>query len=433
MKLRCLLINPWVYDFAAMNLWSRPLGLLQVAEYMSRFNVKLRLIDCTEVFTEKGYGRGKYPYEVVETPDALKPLSRRFKRYGIGIDEFRERLKKHLPCDIVLVTSIMSYWYPGVMKALEVVRSTAPGVPVILGGIYATLYPEHAAGHSGADFIYRGQIGYGIKAALNTFGFRLKEKHSTRPYYTLKLYQGYPFAPLLTSRGCPYGCSYCASGVLSEGFSQRGPGEVVGEIKDFYGSGVRDFAFYDDALLLNAETHLKAILKEVIKYFPGVRFHCPNGLHARFIDDELARLMKLAGFRTLRLSLETVNEARLAETGGKVKAEDLAGAVRTLKRHGFGKEHIGVYLMYGLPGQLLKEVREGVEFVKALGVRARLTEFSPMPGTQCWEELKEKGTIKDGIDPLLTNNTVFSALYSGYAPDELEALKLDVKAYNTKI
>jgi radical SAM superfamily enzyme YgiQ (UPF0313 family) len=430
MKLKCLLINPWVYDFAAMNLWSRPLGLIKVAEYMSRFNVKLRLIDCTDVFTAKEYGKGKYPYEVVDTPEALRPLSRRFKRYGISIEEFRRRLGS---ADLLFVTSIMSYWYPGVVKAIEVAKSEALDIPVFLGGIYATLYPEHAAKHSGADFIYRGPVGYGLRAALNTFGFRLKEKHAPKPYYMLKLYEQYPFAPLLTSRGCPYDCSYCASKALSGEFSQRAPEEVVSEIKDLYGIGVRDYAFYDDALLLNADTHLKPVLKEVRGRFPGVRFHCPNGLHARHMDQELARLMKLAGFRTLRLSLETVNTERLATTGGKVRADELERAVLALKKQGFGKEHIGVYLMYGLPGQPLEEVKEGVQFIKGLGVMVKLTEFSPIPGTRCWDELRDRGVIRDDIDPLLTNNTAFAALYSGYDPDELDALKLKVKAYNTEI
>jgi radical SAM superfamily enzyme YgiQ (UPF0313 family) len=142
--------------------------------------------------------------------------------------------------------------------------------------------------------------------------------------------------------------------------------------------------------------------------------------------------MKLAGFRTLRLSLETVNSERLAATGGKVRADELERAVLALKKQGFGKEHIGVYLMYGLPGQPLEEVKEGVEFIKSLGVMVKLTEFSPIPGTRCWDELRDRGIIRDDIDPLVTNNTAFAALYSGYDPDELEALKLKVKAYNTE-
>ena len=202
-------------------------------------------------------------------------------------------------------------------------------------------------------------------------------------------------------------------------------------LQQLYDVGVRDFAFYDDALLAGADTRLKVIMRELIKSGRRPRFHCPNGIHARFIDDELACLMKRTGFTTLRLGLETVNEDRQAATGGKVSSACLESAVKTLKRNGFTKEHIGVYLMYGLPGQGLSEVKDGIEFLKGLGVKVHLTEFSPIPGTSCWQELIGRGIITDDTDPLLTNNTVFTYLFSGYDLEELEELKLTVKDFNS--
>jgi radical SAM superfamily enzyme YgiQ (UPF0313 family) len=213
---------------------------------------------------------------------------------------------------------------------------------------------------------------------------------------------------------------------------QREPVHVIKEIHELYSMGVRDFAFYDDALLVNADTHIKIVLKEVIKSNLRVRFHCPNGIHARVIDDELSYLMHKSGFHTIRLSLETVNDERNALMGGKVTLGSLKRAVTMLKKGGFAKKEIGVYLMYGLPDQDIDEVRDGVAFLKDLGVRINLTEFSPLPGTQCWDELKEKHIINDDIDPLLTNNSVFSYLFSGYNRSELDELKLDVKNYNRR-
>ncbi|MCK5287239.1 MAG: radical SAM protein [Thermodesulfovibrionia bacterium] len=433
MKQTCILINPWIYDFAAVNLWSRPLGLLKVAEYMSRFDLDLKLIDCTDVQNarrSRKYGTGKYPRQVVEKPGIVKDIPRHFARYGISLENFRERFTNHLPCDFVLITSVMCYWYPGVQKVIELIRSISPRIPIILGGIYATLYHKHASENSCADFVYRGHIGDNIKTVLRTFGYRLKEKETPRPYYKLGMYKQPLFAPIITSTGCPYRCSYCASSILFDGFSQKDPLDVINEIKDCYTIGIRDYAFYDDALLVNTDSYLKVVLKEVITSKLTVRFHCPNGLHAQFIDDELVHLMKEAGFTTLRLGLETVNGERQVKTGDKVTTDILVSAVKNLKKHGFTKDHIGVYLMYGLPGQELKEVREGVEFLKSIGVRINLTEFSPIPGTACWEELKNNAVINDSIDPLLTNNTVFTYLYSGYDRKALENLKLDVKQHN---
>ncbi len=324
----------------------------------------------------------------------------------------------------------MSYWYPGVQKAIEIIKSLSPGIPVILGGIYATLFHRHASHHSGADYVYSGQIASDIAKILKSLGYNLKKTGRSRPYYNL--YSSYPFAPVLTSMGCPYRCSYCASSRLYRGFIQRTPAEIFNEISDLSGLGVRDYAFYDDALLVNPESHIKIILKKVVQSLPGIRFHCPNGMHARFIDSELSCLMKESGFTTLRLSLETIDEKRQRKTGGKVTSDMFVSAVRTLKKHGFTKSSLGVYLMYGLPGQDLEEVQEGIQFLQDLGVKIHLTEFSPIPGTPDWEHLRQQGIIHDAIDPLLTNNSVFSYLFSRYDREALKRMKRGVADHNTR-
>lgn len=431
MKLNILLINPWIYDFAAFNLWSRPLGLLKVAEYLSSFDTELFLIDCTDSGQIKKYGTGKYRSEVVEKGTLLKGIPRAYKRYGISVKEFAERIKGMMPVDLVFMTSGMSYWYPGVQKATEIVRDILGDVPIILGGIYASLYPEHASWSSGADFIYQGSLNESINFAVNTFRFRLKRKRERIPYYRLNLYQTYPFAPLLTSTGCPFHCSYCASKLLADAYRRRPPDEVVKEVGDLLAKGVRDFAFYDDALLVDSEHHIEPILRGIGLRCPGSRFHTPNGLHAKFLDQELACLMKTSNFKDVRLGLETIDGSRQRMTGDKVSNHEMERAVAYLKEAGFSKNEIGVYLMYGLPGQQLEEVKDGISFLKTQAVTIYLTEFSPVRGTPSWDELVQKGVIHDTLDPLLTNNTVFSYLYSGYDPGDIKNIKLEVKKYNT--
>jgi len=431
MKPKILLINPWIYDFAAANFWSRPLGLLRVAECLSRFDIDLKLIDCTHIRESASFGKGKYHKEIVEKPESIKSVPRRFGRYGMPVDEFKKAMEKNAPFDMVFVTSNMSYWYPGVRKAIEVIRSLYKEVPIVLGGIYATLWNRHASDTSGADFIYRGPIGEDISFVFNTFGYKMKKRREQTPYYRLNLCEPHSFAPILTGSGSPYRCGYCGSHLLFERFERKGVSDITKEINELYLMGVRDFAFYDDALIVNAEEHIKVILRQIIKSGLHARFHCPNGLHARFIEWELADMMNKSGFKMVRLTLETVSSSRQTWTGGEVTTRDLVNAVATLKKHGFTKKEIGVYLMCGLPGQTFEEVREGVEFLKLLGVRIFLAEFSPIPGTSCWNELLKSGIITDDIDPLLTNNTVFPYLFSGYREDEMKKLKLEVKDYNS--
>jgi len=432
MKPKVILINPWIYDFSAINLWARPLGLLTVAEHLSQYDIDLHMIDCTDICkTGRRYGTGKYPREIIDKPDILKGVPRNFARYGISTDDFNARLMKYGPFDMVFVTSIMTYWYPGVIKAIDIIKDHQPHVPVVLGGIYASLFERHAREQSGADHVYTGPINKNIIKIMESYGIELIKKYEHTQYYNMELYDSYPFAPIITSTGCPYNCSYCASSSLSPQFAQRQPEEVMGEIIELYDIGVRDFAFYDDALFVNADSHIKIMLQEIIDSGMSMRFHCPNGVHARFIDKELADLLKKSGFTTLRISLETVDTNRQTETGGKITSGTFQESIKSLKAAGFTKENIGVYLMYGLPGQELAEVIEGINFLKGLDVRINLTEFSPIPHTKCWNDLIDCGTINENIDPLLTNNSVFSNLFQGYDWKELDALKNSVKKYNS--
>lgn len=429
MNTRILLVNPWIHDFSCLNLWSSPLGLLRVSEYLSQFNVELHFIDCLETVKEKSYGTGKYKRETIKKPEILKDIPRKFCRYGISPEEFRKRLSDVPPPDIILITSIMTYWYTGVKETIDEIRRYFKNIPIILGGIYATLLPEHSLKVCCPDAVFSGPVENGFSPFLSTLGIRLREKRPVIPYYKMGFLR-WRFAPILTSKGCPFHCTYCASNIMNKDFSQRSPEEVVKEITELHYLGIKDFAFYDDALLVNKEEHIKPILKELIKLDYPLRFHTPNGLHARFIDDELAHLMKKAGFKTLRLSLETVSPERQKATGGKVCTEEFESSIKALKRAGFTKNELGVYLMFGLPGQPLEEVIEGVRFLKTLDVKIHLTEYSPIPQTPLWHEMVSSGMISYDMDPLLMNNSVFYYLFSNYDIKKLEELKLEVKRYN---
>ncbi len=429
-KSRILLINPWIYDFAAFSLWARPLGLLAVAEYLSAFDADLLFIDCMDSFEARRLGTGKYRSEIVPKPALLKNVPRYYKRYGMSVHEFTRRLESASPFDIVLMSSVMSYWYPGVQETIRLVKETNRGAAVILGGIYPTLYPDHAAAGAGADYIFTGPLNDRLLSVLRGFGQTISPVREPVPYYRQNLYSSFPFAPLLTSTGCPFQCGYCASKFLSPDYWRKPVEDSVREIRELFAMGVRDFAFYDDALLYDADRHIKPLLQAIVRSGLGIRLHAPNGLHARYLDDELAGLMKDAGFTTIRLSLETVDRMRQGSTGGKVTTGDLVKSVRILQCRGFTKQHIGVYLLYGLPGQGLREVEEGIALLKDLDVRIFFAEFSPIRGTACWDDLVKSAVITDDLDPLLTNNTVFSLLYSGYDRAEAERIKLAVKDHN---
>jgi radical SAM superfamily enzyme YgiQ (UPF0313 family) len=71
--------------------------------------------------------------------------------------------------DVIGITSGMTYWYPGLFKTIQAVKSFFKGVPVILGGIYATLCHDHAIRFSGADFVIRGSGKFEIFNIIQNF------------------------------------------------------------------------------------------------------------------------------------------------------------------------------------------------------------------------------------------------------------------------
>jgi radical SAM superfamily enzyme YgiQ (UPF0313 family) len=436
-----LLINPWIHDFTAYDFWMKPLGLLYAAALIRRTTAhRLSFIDCLDRFhpglarpgAGKPDGRGPFHKEEIPKPEALRGVPRRFSRYGLPVALFEEALARAPRPDAVLVTSAMTYWYPGVQAVIELVRRRFGAVPVILGGIYATLCPGHAKAESGADLVLPGPAEDGLTAALAEVLDGPAAASSgpappdALPPPAFDLLKDRTWLPVLTSRGCPLRCAYCASSRLSAGFRQRPVDAVLAEVAASRARfGTRHFAFYDDALLAGKQGHAWPLFEGLAAAGPGTAFHAPNGLHPREIDAPTARLMRAAGVRSLYLSLESTDPDVMDERGPKASPADLDRALRALDAAGYDRKDVGVYLMAGLPGQATAGIRESVGFVRRLGAVPRVAHFSPIPGTAEWAGLVRAGILADDADPLLHNKTAFAYLKSGLAPEELGALLRD--------
>jgi hypothetical protein len=442
-----LLVNPWIYDFAAYDLWAKPLGLLYIAAVLRAHGYRPHLIDClvdrkgpfSRKDRKKAYGQGKLTKEIVPKPSAYRHVPRRYGRYGISEDTFRGRLETIPEPAAILVTSVMTYWYPGVFRAIELLRDRFRRVPILLGGIYASLCADHARRYSGADHVLPGP---GETAALQTVDEICGQPHPRRscddlddiPFPAFDLYRRLDYACLLTSRGCPYRCSYCASHLLSPGLRRRSADNILAELEWLRNEvGVRDVALYDDALLVAADEHIRPLLETIIRRGPDLRFHTPNGLHVRLLDRELAGLMFRAGFKTIRLGMETADENRQRRLGFKAAREDLGRALEHLRAAGFTRQQIGVYLLAGLPGQSFQEIAGSVDFVSALGARVKLALYSPIPGTAEWERAVDSGLLDAGCDPLYHNNTVLAGRSPSLPAGWLETIKRRIQEQNSSM
>ena len=150
------------------------------------------------------------------------------------------------------------------------------------------------------------------------------------------------------------------------------------------------------------------MLREIVGRKLGLRFHTPNGLHAKMLDEELATLAKRSGFKTIRLSLETIEPGRQGDWDDKVSYDDFLAAAGLLKAAGFAADEIGAYVMTGLPGETLEEAARSIAAAHAAGVEVRLAQYSPIPGTAYFERARREARA-DISEPLLQNNTAVSA------------------------
>ncbi|MGB9629916.1 MAG: B12-binding domain-containing radical SAM protein [Thermodesulfobacteriota bacterium] len=451
-----LLVNPWITDFGAYNFWVRPLGLLYIAGLLRRYGFEVTFIDCLDFLVKrKEYRDGKFYKLKIEKPKPLHSIRKNYSQYGIPEEIFREKLSSIGKPDAIGITSGMTYWYPGVFRAIMILREFFRETPILLGGIYSSLCHEHAKKYSGADYVLdRIDEVEALKLFAKVTGtlipiqqsLPLKKRRKVPnidqelqsenlPYPCFDLYPQLDYTCIMTSRGCPFRCSYCASPWLSKRFLRRDPFRVVDEI-EYWSTHykVHNIAFYDDALLIDAYEFFIPMVKEIIRRGIQCNFHTPNGLHIREIDQEVADLLFRGNFKTIRLGLETSNKEAQLETGGKVENQQFQQAVKHLRRSGYSNHEIGVYIMAGLPGQRVEEVEESIEFVRESGAKPYLVEYSPIPQTPMFEKAKKFSSFDLENEPLFHNNSLLPCQWEGFTMADYRNLKLKLKEiYNATI
>ncbi len=412
---RLLLINPPVYDFVAYDLWSKPLGLLYLASILRDGGYKISLLDCMnrnmpEMPTTKysSYGCGPYYSKHISKPAALSGIPRNYHRFGLPANGIRDALRAIALPDAILVTSVMTYWYPGVIETIKLMRQTFPTVPIIAGGTYATLCTEHAKEHCGADKIVAGHNPKDVFAALHDLGITteissIPETFAHYPEPAYELYSSLNYFAIRTSVGCPCNCTYCAINQLSSGYCRKEPQTTANEIIALADRSIKDVVFYDDALLYQADDNLIPLLNHLARHRTPLRFHTPNGLHSRYLSKETAAAMHNANFIMPRLSLETASPDIQKQTGGKVSQTQFEEGIHNLKAAGYETGQYAAYLMMGMPRQDLAEAEETIRYAHSCGAHISLGEYSPIPGTKDWQTVK---TLLPSNDPLWHNNSI---------------------------
>ncbi|MBW2972342.1 radical SAM protein [Candidatus Woesearchaeota archaeon] len=371
-KKKVILINPPRNElFPFIDTESQPYGLLKIGGLFLRKGYDVKMIDCG------GNEYDQVPLKTIRcgiyrTKEFTKPVYHLGKSY----EELQKELETAGEPDEIWVTSSFTYYWESVHKTIEVCKQVYPKAKVVLGGLYATLCPEHAA-KSKADLILPGRY---READLSPTALELLPK---RPLHAIIKY----------TRGCPNNCSYCAVTKL-EGHKMEYMNEelFVWELEDkFYNHGIFFFDLWESNLLVRANDHFEKVLDTIIERRLPIQILLPEGLQTNLIYERLAKKMKLAGVVGFALPLESSDEKLCSERFHRPSSlNDFERAVRTLKKAGFQPPQMKIFILIGMPKQSISSMVRSCIKTLWLNCRVICLAFTPIPGT---EEYKNYGPL----------------------------------------
>ncbi len=300
------------------------------------------------------------------------------------------------------------------------------GCPIVVGGPHATVFPERVVADPHIDYVVYGEgertlcelvqaissmgpaPSAGVLRSINGLCFisggqvirnparPLISDLDSLPFparhlldlsrYPLYALNGERMVTLLSSRGCPYDCSYCFKGIMGRTYRQRSPENVVAEIRSLIDEyGYRNFYFIDDLFTLDRQ-RLAAITRRIMEARLDIRWQCLARVDR--VTPDLLELMYRSGCRQIHYGIESGNPDILRAVGKKITLAQVRKAVAWTAQAGILAKG---YFMLGLPGDTERTVRQTVAFATELGLdQAMFSLTTPFPGTRLWDELVKR-------------------------------------------
>lgn len=320
--------------------------------------------------------------------------------------------------DLVGVYCLSSFFLD-VKKMTELLKQK--GIRVMIGGAQATFMPKFTMEQTGADFIILGEgeltasllvdciekdgdikqiPGVVSKDNLDPLPGKVIENLDDLPFpdwdsidpriYKKAPHGGFikyfPYAPMTTTRGCPYRCTFCASPKFSSRtLRRRSPKNVVDEIEYLVKKfRIKEIHFEDDNFTFYRE-HAKGVCDLILERGIKVAWACPNGVRADKVDLELLKLMKRSGCYYLAFGIESGNQDILNNVKKDITLEKIKRGVELADEAGIMTQG---FFVFGLPGETEDTIDNTIEFAKSIPLtRAQFLHLDVMPGTELWETL----------------------------------------------
>lgn len=381
---RVLLIKPPSFDPDVATI-HQPLGLAYLAAVLEKESIPVKIIDAPVLrYQQKEIIRG----------------ARKFEPTIIG-----------LTC----VTPDL----PATLELASTLKEALKECPIIIGGPHVTVTPKETMKHECFDLGVLGEgeetlieLLKGLKKGENLeqikgIAFRKRGEIITTisrpfvndldavPFPARHLlpplekynpppgsYKNLPVGTIVTSRGCPFRCTFCARNVSGNQVRLRSPKNVVDEIEVLVKEyGVREIRVWDDTLNLDPNRVIE-ICKEILKRRLAFSWTCQARVN--FTNHEMLRWMKKAGCWQISYGVESGNQEILNKTKKGITLKMVREAVSRTKRAGI---EVKGFFMLGLPGDTEGTMRETIDFAKKLD--PDIAAFSitiPYPGTEIYQE-----------------------------------------------
>lgn len=376
---------------------------------------------------------------------------------GLDLNGFERRLKRLKP-DVVGINS----WSLSVLdvdRSLKSVKRIFPSAVTVIGGPHPSALGEKSMRYfKEADYGFKGEAEAGVVLLMDHLsgrggslekipglmwreGGRVRanarhfEKDLDRiefPSWDLIQPERYAAsgtlirkktACIVTTRGCPFPCTFCSANITAGRELRRRSTENVLEemrllIKRY---GIRRFVVFDENITLR-HSHIKDLCNRVIEERLDVTFELPNGIRLDTLNMEILRLMRRAGFsERVAVGIESGSERILKFMKKGLAKDEIREKVDLLNRAGF--RPIG-YFIVGFPTETRDEIEETVRFAMELKLyRAGFMPFHPLPGTESYDFLVRHGEIPEEFDwsTLSTDSVAYAP--AGMSREELERIR----------
>jgi radical SAM superfamily enzyme YgiQ (UPF0313 family) len=363
-------------------------------------------------------------------------------RIGLKNEEIADRIRQWSP-DIVIITVRFSGWSKIAYELASIVKNIDKNINTVLAGLHPSTRPEDCLAHPNIDFVVIGEpedtifelvgaLEQGTMQSLKKIrGIAFNEngeKVVTPPRPAIQDLDSLPFparhllpmaayfaaakenplrgeiskpwATMITSRGCPYNCVFCANhNVMGRQWRGRSPENVVDEIEQLVRTyHIKQIDFYDDNMTLNKK-RMETICDLIVKRGLDIEWYTPNGVRADTLDENLLTKMRKSGCKKIRIAPESGVQRVVNQIIKKdLNLKDVEKAVVSSKKVGI---KVGCFFVIGLIGETKEDIKESINYaykLRQLGAdRFYFSIAQPVYGTELYEQAKRGGFLRAGF------------------------------------